>query len=97
MIPGGKKKEWSQGGKMIPESEMWSIWGWEQNQVDEAVFFFHNACHNVIMRLYSIVPIMIGSLLLISEVNIWGVLLFLFFESKEFSSAVLWFLLIKDW
>lgn len=38
--------------RMIPESEMWSTWGWGQNQVDEADFFLvMPTYHNVIMLL----------------------------------------------
>lgn len=32
--------------RMVPEPEMCSIWGWGQNQVDEAVFF--SVMHTII-------------------------------------------------
>lgn len=58
------------------------------------LWLFHNVYYNVIITVFSIVPFVIGSLLLISEVNIWG---FVSFGSEEPSSAVPWFLLIKEW
>lgn len=39
------------------------------------LWLFHNVYYNVIITVFSIVPFVIGSLLLISEVNIWGFLL----------------------
>lgn len=78
--------------RMIPESEVWSIWGWEHNQVDEAVgfFFFFFSVMPTILWLFGLWHCTHYDWFSVAHVwgDIWGVLLFVFLNLKNFGSSV---------